>query len=281
MGACIEHKQYKKGSCADCGICRYCLPPEECNKKRNHFNWIREARRSGQVEDQNHQRTVTPSNRKKHRRGKRSSSLRGKKRARMNEDDDNEMEPINHELSTITYNSSNKSQLTAICQILKINPNILEYPVNGFDPNSLNNTSSRAFERAQRIVRTMTKQNSNLVSPSNPSFKSAMMDKKMTIEASMPKFTKNVSDLIFLGNRNTRIIVQSVLASSFERKFIQTFLSKETDRYIDTENKVRAKAKSLMGKVQFASLRKVFQVLKRGRGVPKHNYTYRIDSIKL
>jgi len=153
--------------------------------------------------------------------------------------------------------------------------------VNGFDPGSLNNPSSRAFERAQRIVRTMTKQICNLVSPSNPSFKSTMMDKKMTIEASMQKFTKNVSDLIFLGNRNTRIIVQSVLVSSFERKFIQTFLSKETDRYIGTENEVRAKAKSLMGKVQFTSLRKVFQVLKRGRGVPKHNYTYRIDSTKL
>ena len=76
MGACIEHKQYKKGSCADCGICRYCRTPEECNNKRNHFNWIREARRSGQVEDQNPQGMVTPSNRKiTHRRGKRSSSL--------------------------------------------------------------------------------------------------------------------------------------------------------------------------------------------------------------
>ena len=225
---------------------------------------------------------VTPSNRKiTHRRGKRSSSLRGKKRTRMNEDDDDEMEPINRELSSTTYNSSNKSQLTAICEILKINPNILECPVNGFDPDSLNNTSSRAFERAQRIVRTMTKQICDLVSPSNPTFKSAVMDKNMTLEASTQKFTNNVSDLIFLGNRNIRIIVQSVLASSFERKFIQTFLSKESDRYIGTENEVRAKAKCLMGKVQFASLRKVFQVLKRGRGVPKHNYTYRIDSTKL
>ena len=153
--------------------------------------------------------------------------------------------------------------------------------MNGFDPGSLNNPSSRAFERAQRIVRTMAKQICILVSPSNPSFKYAMMDKTMTIEVSMQKFTKNVSALIFLGNRNTRIIVQSILASSFERKFVQMFLSKETDRYIGTENEVRAKAKSLMGKVQFASLREVFQVLKRGRGVPKQNYMYRIDSTKL
>ena len=124
MGACIEHKQYKKGSCADCGICRYCRPPEECNNKRNHFNWIREARRSGQVEDQNPQGMVTPSNRKiTHRRGKRSSSLRGKKRTRMNKDDDDEMEPINRELSSTMYNSSNKLQSTAIYPNPNPNPN--------------------------------------------------------------------------------------------------------------------------------------------------------------
>ena len=65
---------------------------------------------------------------------------------------------------------------------MKINPNSIECPVNGFDPGSLNNPSSRAFERAQRIVRTMAKQICILVSPSNPSFKYAMMDKTMTID---------------------------------------------------------------------------------------------------
>jgi len=221
MGACNEHKQYKKGSCKDCGICRYCTPPEECNNKRNHVHWIREARR---LEAQNPHRMITPSNSKiTHRRGTRSSNLRGKKRTRLDEDDEYEMEPINCELFSTTYNASNKSQLTAICEILKINPNILECPVNGFDPGSLNNPRSRAFERAQRIFRAIAKQICILVSPSNPSFTNSMMNKTITIEESMQKkFIKNVSDLIFFGNRNTRIIVQSILASSFERKFIQT-----------------------------------------------------------
>ena len=52
-------------------------------------------------------------------------------------------------------------------------------------------------------------------------------------------------------------------------------------RYVGTDAEAQCKKKSVMGKVQFASLRKVFQVLKRGREVPKHNYTYRIDSSKL
>ena len=92
MGACDEHRQYKKGGCADCGICKYCKPPEGCNNKRNHFNWIREAR--------------TFSKRKEQRRGKRSSSLRGKKRTRMNEDDDKEMEPKNRDLYATMNNSA-------------------------------------------------------------------------------------------------------------------------------------------------------------------------------
>ena len=36
-----------------------------------------------------------------------------------------------------------------------------------------------------------------------------------------------------------------------------------------------------MGKVHFASLQKVIQVLKRGSKVPKHNSMYKIDSSKL
>ena len=143
------------------------------------MNWIREARR---FEVQNPHRMITPINSKlTHRRDKRSSSLRDKKRTRLNEDDENEMEPINCELFSTTYNSSNKSQLTAIYEVLKVNPNILECPVNGFDHGSLNNPSSGAFERAQRIFRAMAKQICILVSPSNPSFKNTMMNKQASL----------------------------------------------------------------------------------------------------
>ena len=77
-------------------------------------------------------------------------------------DDDNRMEHINCNVALSEYNSSNKSQLTAICEILKINSIILEYSLNEFNPNLLNNT--RAFERAQRIIRTMTRN----LQPSQP-----------------------------------------------------------------------------------------------------------------
>ena len=71
----------------------------------------------------------------------------------------------------------------------------------------------------------------NLVSPLNPSFINAIIDKKMIIASPIKKFTENVSNLIVLSNRNTRIIVQSVLASSFEQKFIQNFLRIERNHY--------------------------------------------------
>ena len=58
-------------------------------------------------------------------------------------------------------------------------------------------------------------------------------------------------------------------------------MKKEAQGYDGHEAEKQVKAKSKMGKVQFASLRKVFQVLQKGGGIPKHNYSYRIDSGKL
>lgn len=125
----------------------------------------------------------------------------------MNEDDDAEIKPINRELSPTSDNLINNSQSTAIYQILRIDPQFLEFPVNSLDHDSLNNTSGRAFKRAQRIVGTMIKQICSLLSPSSLGFKFARMYKKMTLEAPMQKFSKNVSNLIFIRNENTQIIV--------------------------------------------------------------------------
>lgn len=139
---------------------------------------------------------VTPGNRKApaKRRGKRSSSLRGKKRTRIVEDDDdigNDIMASDMYAITGTQIRTKKSQLTAICRILDINPMILECPIDGFKSESLGDTSSRAFERASRIVRALTRGICNLVSPSNTSFKVAMMDKTSTMEGSLQKFTRN------------------------------------------------------------------------------------------
>ena len=289
MGTCTQHKQQKKGSCESCGVCKYCKPPEACTNKRNHFSWIRDARRNGECIGPASRDMVAPSKRKApaQQRGKRLSSLRGKKRAKVIDEENDDTEEIMRQsemysIAGVTAgNETKKSQLTAICKILDINPMILECPIDGFKPESLKDTSSRAFERATRIVHTLTRGICDLVSPSNPRFKTTIMDKKLTIDASLKNFTQKVSDLIFLGNRNTRIIMHSALASSFERKFVQGFLKKESQRYIGSDAEASIKQMSLLGKLKFASSRKVFEVLKRGRGVPKHNYKYRIDSTKL
>lgn len=92
--------------------------------------------------------------------------------------------------------------------------------VRGFDPDPLNSNNGQAFERLQRMVRTMTEQICKLLSRLNPRFKSALMGKKLTLKALVRKFTKNVSDLFLFGRKHTHIIVQSVSISSSERNFI-------------------------------------------------------------
>lgn len=67
-------------------------------------------------------------------------------------DDGDEVKPFNQNISSATYNSSKNLPLTAPCHILNISYNILKCSVNCFNPDSPNNTSTEAPERAQRIV---------------------------------------------------------------------------------------------------------------------------------
>lgn len=125
--------------------------------------------------------------------------------------------------------------------------------MNKQDPESLNNTNSRAFECTQRSVRTVTKRICDLVSRLKSSFQTAIMVIKITIETFLQNFTKSVPNLIFVCSTNTQIIVLSVLASSFKRDSAQTFLCEKSVCPSGTENEVRAYAKCLMKNVRFCS----------------------------
>lgn len=176
---------------------------------------------------------------------------------------------------------TNKGKLTSICELLEINQDILECPQDGFTATNVNEKTNRAFVLAQRIVLAITKGVCELVSPSNPVFTNVIMSKKMIMDVPMERLTRNISDLILFGESKIRIITQSILDRSFDRKFVNEVLSRGHERYSGQPNYDILKGKSCMGKVQFATIRKIFEVMKQGRDVPKNNYTYRIDSNKL
>ena len=59
---------------------------------------------------------------------------------------------------------------------------------------------------------------------------------------------KNASELIFHGNRNVRIMTQSLLSTSFDRISLVENLQKQTERYIGSSsyNMVKRKAFTLL-----------------------------------
>ena len=55
-------------------------------------------------------------------------------------------------------------------------------------------------------------------------------------------------------------------------------MQNESETYV---NHPLVKQRAVLGKVHFASIRSLYDILAEGKSVPKHDYTYRIDSSKL
>ena len=169
LGVCEIHKSRKRGYCSDCGVCRCCDPSSACRIKDNHVNWKRKVKDIGTtIEQQPKSAKLTP------RRGKRPSSLRGKRRLILDEDPNSDADQPhpnyygNHPVPTMYC--CNKDTLSLICDILGIDQSILVCPNNGFTKQAMD-TETRALQRGSRIVRQITSSICELVSPSNTKFK--------------------------------------------------------------------------------------------------------------
>ena len=110
---------------------------------------------------------------------------------------------------------------------------------------------------------------------SNEDSRSDMNDNRV----SMKSLFTNASKLIFFGTRKIRIVVESLMASSFHHYYLKQVLFCEAEKYSGLNKPCKSKVK--MGERKFTSLRKTFNVLASGADLPKHNYSFRIDSGKL
>ena len=166
-GVCDQHKYRKRGACKDCGVCKCCDPPEDCNIQLSHVNWKRKAKRLGIAIDmdnngasasshEGYKSSITP------RRSKRSSDLRGKKQKLLSKKDNDD--------DFYLPGTCNKDILSKVCNLLNISTSILEMPKEGFTVESMD-TAARSFSWGSRIVRTLFTRICNLVSPNNTKFK--------------------------------------------------------------------------------------------------------------
>lgn len=176
---------------------------------------------------------------------------------------------------------SNKDKLIDLCNTLDIKEKIIEIPAKGYSAIPLLDVNNRAYARSKRIIVRMIKEISMLICPSNPSLVIDMVKKRDNVEENLSNLKKSSTELILFGNRNVRIITQCILAQSFRQSYIEEFLQNEAIRFENNPQYDSCKKKILMGKVCFASSRKIYQTLKIGNEIPKHNYAYRIPALKL
>ena len=201
MPACEAHYNKKKGSCSSCNVCKYCPPLASCESRDSHIGYASTPSTCSAT-----------SSRRKRRRGSRASSARGA--LRINFASESEESPISAPLSTLT----NKEKLRRICQILDIDTSVLECPKDGFNETSMNNVA-RAPDRAKRTISKLMEGISKLVCNSAATYKiQTTKDSNSDVNdgsAFMKNFFTNSSKLIFFCTRRVRVVVESLLASSF------------------------------------------------------------------
>lgn len=179
---------------------------------------------------------------------------------------------------------TNKEKIAAIYEILGIDANPLEMPHDGFSQESLNNTGGRSFRRGKRIMYQLIDSICDVVSPSNPQFKEDIVGRDTTErkDEDTKDLITNVTDLIFQGSQYTKQVVKAILAKSFRFNYIKNLLAKRAEEFTNQSGSSSAVEKKItIGRVQFSSLQKSFDILLSGRDIPKNKRRFRISQAQV
>lgn len=276
-GVCDEHKHKKRGVCKHCDVCKCCEPLESCPVKTNHVNWKRNQKRARTYVPepaQKRARMSTPAAKNIGR--QRNSGMRGRNRLITTEvvhsGDEDEDEQMN-----------TQTKLAKVCELLDVNPKIILCPRNGYTIEDMK-PGSWAAKKATRIVRAISKAVCDAVSPGNTNFQLQMTTKGTSTdkaEAILGNILSKSAKLIFVGNRKTRNVVESLMSAAVDKNFLKHSLSSECEKFVGTAQESMAKKKSVLGKVHYATSRKGFKFLEQGKDIPKHDYSFRVDAYKL
>lgn len=174
---------------------------------------------------------------------------------------------------------SKKDKLLAVLQLLGLDSKVLRnIPWNGFKTATVESPSS-SQRLAQQIHCMASDKIASLICPENLAFHNE--NATFTDNKSFDSIKSNMCKLMFFGNRTVSLVVQSVTAASLKWKNARQMLQDQHSKLGQEAATMVTVGKNKMGQEKFASLRKAFKILADGGDIPKHNYTFRIDSSKL
>ena len=95
----------------------------------------------------------------------------------------------------------------------------------------------------------------------NTKFKGKIIEKEINYDPNIKNLALNAIQLIFFGNRNTRIIIYSVLMKSIRKHCLKKLMEKESEQFMNHLCFNRVKKRTVLEKIHFASLRWIYNIL--------------------
>ena len=157
------------------------------------------------------------------------SILRGRKCKITNEEDEIEESDDGDAMvsSNVFLNGKyNKQKPTEIFKLLHIGFNTTELPKGGLTDINLKDIIICSFYHTNHIVVAMKRAVCELAITFNTHLMSTMIINKVNFDTSLSKYTRVISDVIFLGNRKVQIITQRIFSILFKRIFLHSVMNK-------------------------------------------------------
>ena len=256
--ACTNIPIHKCGVCFNCHSCVFCPPPNDC---LNHSRVPLEP----------------PEPRSRRRRSVKRRRV-GQYRDDEREDDEPPQIPEDE-----VANVSNKERLMSIFGTLNLTCDIdafRQLPRYGFKAETIEQ-NERALRRAKSIVKMIHGGVCALICPSNADFFQLVDSVEKESARMLSKVNDNITKLVYRGHRSTRIIAESILARSYVHETIRKLLEERYETLGEDLPHQELVRKRTFGSEKFTSLQKTFDLLAKGSLIPRNNYTFRVDAVKL
>ena len=131
---------------------------------------------------------------------------------------------------------------------------------------------------AKQIFKSFSDKISYLICPENPSFHEHNDVQGTKFFESLKE---NLTNLTFLGRKETSITAASIISKSFDLKHACALTEEKFSHLAEDESASMSQGKQKIGKDRYTLLRKIYDIISSGGNVPKLNYTFHIDTIKV
>ena len=131
--------------------------------------------------------------------------------------------------------------------------------------------------QSKQIWRVFSDKIDYLIWPDNPTFPENNDVKGIKFFQSLKE---NLTNIIFLGRKETLVTAARIIAKSCELKHARAFMEENFNKLGEHKYASIIQGKQKNGKEKYILLRKTYDIISSGGNLTKYNHTFCIDTIK-